>query len=289
MSPMDELNEVLPSEEIIVRADRRHHGDAQRDGHQCRRERGGRRGARKPRPTRTSRGGELAEGAGTARRHHAKPASRHDRTDDPVRMYLREMGSVELLSREGEIAIAKRIEAGRETMIARPVRKPADLPGHHRLARRAERRQDPAARHHRPRSDLRAAPTASSTPKADDAAPPSAAAAAPMPARERMPPPRRRRKPPPRRLRRRRAAAADGRSTTRTTWRTRVAVGAWKPSCKPQVLETLDRIADALQEAAQAAGRRTSRTALQERDAAAGQERKLQEAAQRDHRPTSSR
>ncbi|MGD0190488.1 MAG: RNA polymerase sigma factor RpoD [Rhizomicrobium sp.] len=41
----------------------------------------------------------------------------YDRTDDPVRMYLREMGSVELLSREGEIAIAKRIEAGRELMI----------------------------------------------------------------------------------------------------------------------------------------------------------------------------
>ncbi|WP_303812671.1 RNA polymerase sigma factor RpoD [Sandarakinorhabdus limnophila] len=41
-----------------------------------------------------------------------------DRTDDPVRMYLREMGAVELLSREGEIAIAKRIEAGRNTMIA---------------------------------------------------------------------------------------------------------------------------------------------------------------------------
>ncbi len=40
-----------------------------------------------------------------------------DRTDDPVRMYLREMGTVELLSREGEIAIAKRIEAGRNTMI----------------------------------------------------------------------------------------------------------------------------------------------------------------------------
>jgi RNA polymerase primary sigma factor len=45
----------------------------------------------------------------------SKPA--YDRTDDPVRMYLREMGSVELLSREGEIAIAKRIEAGRDTMI----------------------------------------------------------------------------------------------------------------------------------------------------------------------------
>jgi len=46
------------------------------------------------------------------------PAETLDRTDDPVRMYLREMGSVELLSREGEIAIAKRIEAGRNTMIA---------------------------------------------------------------------------------------------------------------------------------------------------------------------------
>ena len=45
-------------------------------------------------------------------------AEKLDRTDDPVRMYLREMGSVELLSREGEIAIAKRIEAGRNTMIA---------------------------------------------------------------------------------------------------------------------------------------------------------------------------
>ncbi len=48
----------------------------------------------------------------------ASPASENmDRTDDPVRMYLREMGSVELLSREGEIAIAKRIEAGKNTYI----------------------------------------------------------------------------------------------------------------------------------------------------------------------------
>ena len=44
-------------------------------------------------------------------------SERSDRTDDPVRMYLREMGSVDLLSREGEIAIAKRIEAGKEAMI----------------------------------------------------------------------------------------------------------------------------------------------------------------------------
>ncbi|GAA0278389.1 RNA polymerase sigma factor RpoD [Alteraurantiacibacter aestuarii] len=46
-----------------------------------------------------------------------KPTNTGERTDDPVRMYLREMGAVELLSREGEIAIAKRIEAGRDTMI----------------------------------------------------------------------------------------------------------------------------------------------------------------------------
>jgi RNA polymerase primary sigma factor len=51
----------------------------------------------------------------TIRQARTEPA---ERTDDPVRMYLRDMGSVELLSREGEIAIAKRIEAGREAMIA---------------------------------------------------------------------------------------------------------------------------------------------------------------------------
>jgi RNA polymerase primary sigma factor len=55
-------------------------------------------------------GKEVATKAGSS-------AETYDRTDDPVRMYLREMGSVELLSREGEIAIAKRIEAGRELMI----------------------------------------------------------------------------------------------------------------------------------------------------------------------------
>ena len=66
-----------------------------------------------------SEGGELVE-ASTQTTAVAKTTTKEptDRTDDPVRMYLREMGSVELLSREGEIAIAKRIEAGRETMIA---------------------------------------------------------------------------------------------------------------------------------------------------------------------------
>ncbi|MEB8387447.1 RNA polymerase sigma factor RpoD [Rhodobacteraceae bacterium KMM 6894] len=58
----------------------------------------------------TGKRGEIVLGSGNA--------EKLDRTDDPVRMYLREMGSVELLSREGEIAIAKRIEAGRNTMIA---------------------------------------------------------------------------------------------------------------------------------------------------------------------------
>jgi len=64
-----------------------------------------------------SEAGELVEVApkAVAKSETKEPT---ERTDDPVRMYLREMGSVELLSREGEIAIAKRIEAGREAMIA---------------------------------------------------------------------------------------------------------------------------------------------------------------------------
>src|SRR4029077_4823114 len=64
-----------------------------------------------------SEGGDLVE---VQQKVPAKSETKEptERTDDPVRMYLREMGSVELLSREGEIAIAKRIEAGRETMIA---------------------------------------------------------------------------------------------------------------------------------------------------------------------------
>ncbi|NNG02529.1 MAG: RNA polymerase sigma factor RpoD, partial [Inquilinus sp.] len=65
---------------------------------------------------------EEVAGAEPEREGEVRPAGNLDdddigRTDDPVRMYLREMGSVELLSREGEIAIAKRIEAGREMMI----------------------------------------------------------------------------------------------------------------------------------------------------------------------------
>ncbi|MDC0148125.1 RNA polymerase sigma factor RpoD [Alphaproteobacteria bacterium] len=63
-------------------------------------------------------GGDVEAASTTAVAKTVKTTGAGDRTDDPVRMYLREMGSVELLSREGEIAIAKRIEAGREMMIS---------------------------------------------------------------------------------------------------------------------------------------------------------------------------
>jgi RNA polymerase primary sigma factor len=117
---MDELNSVLPSEEVTSEqiedtmamlsdmginviededVDEAQGGDDESDDDG------------------ESEGGELAPTAGTAVAT-AKKKEPTDRTDDPVRMYLREMGSVELLSREGEIAIAKRIEAGRETMIS---------------------------------------------------------------------------------------------------------------------------------------------------------------------------
>lgn len=116
---MDELNAVLPSEEVtseqiedtmamlsdmginVVEDDEAEEQASEEDSDD----------------DNESEGGELATTTGTAVAT-AKKREPTDRTDDPVRMYLREMGSVELLSREGEIAIAKRIEAGRETMIA---------------------------------------------------------------------------------------------------------------------------------------------------------------------------
>jgi RNA polymerase primary sigma factor len=111
----DELNEVLPSEEVsseqiedimamlsdiginVVEADEVEEADASAvdDDEEDR-----------------------ALGANLPVAKQDKSAEPTDRTDDPVRMYLREMGAVELLSREGEIAIAKRIEAGREAMIS---------------------------------------------------------------------------------------------------------------------------------------------------------------------------
>ena len=106
----------------VLRPDRGRLRDAQRDGHQRRRFRRGRAG----RGEQAGRGAPTTTTTATAswsRSPNKVPAKAEksepsERTDDPVRMYLREMGSVELLSREGEIAIAKRIEAGREAMIA---------------------------------------------------------------------------------------------------------------------------------------------------------------------------
>src|ERR1700758_4321036 len=102
---MDELNKVLPSEEVT--------SEAIEDTLAMLSEMG----------VNVVEAEEDAEGGGevAVREESAvvetTKESAYDRTDDPVRMYLREMGSVELLSREGEIAIAKRIEAGRDTMI----------------------------------------------------------------------------------------------------------------------------------------------------------------------------
>jgi RNA polymerase primary sigma factor len=116
---VDQINSVLPSEEVnseqiedvlsmfsemgvnVVETEEAEHEEEQREEAE----------------EEETEGGELVEV------QHKVPAKTEtkeptERTDDPVRMYLREMGSVELLSREGEIAIAKRIEAGREAMIA---------------------------------------------------------------------------------------------------------------------------------------------------------------------------
>ncbi len=117
----DELNAVLPSEEVTsdqiedIYAMLSEMGISVVESEEA--EEGAAATEEKADEEEESEGGELVEAprqTAVATRT-SEPA---DRTDDPVRMYLREMGSVELLSREGEIAIAKRIEAGREAMIA---------------------------------------------------------------------------------------------------------------------------------------------------------------------------
>jgi len=105
---MDELNKVLPSEEVTSEAIEDTLAMLSEMGVNV---------VEAEEDAETSEGGEVvAREDNQAVITSDKPAA-YDRTDDPVRMYLREMGSVELLSREGEIAIAKRIEAGRDTMI----------------------------------------------------------------------------------------------------------------------------------------------------------------------------
>jgi RNA polymerase primary sigma factor len=108
---MEDLNKVLPSEEVTP--------DAIEDTLAMLSEMGVNVVEAEEDATETTEkeGGEVVERAETSVSETPAKAA-YDRTDDPVRMYLREMGSVELLSREGEIAIAKRIEAGRDAMIS---------------------------------------------------------------------------------------------------------------------------------------------------------------------------
>lgn len=105
---MEELNKVLSSEEVS--------GDAIEDTLAMLSEMGVN-VVQDEEEAAESQSTEVAAAAETAVAETPAKAA-YDRTDDPVRMYLREMGSVELLSREGEIAIAKRIEAGRDAMIS---------------------------------------------------------------------------------------------------------------------------------------------------------------------------
>jgi RNA polymerase primary sigma factor len=104
---MDELNKVLPSEEVTSEAIEDTLAMLSEMGVNV---------VEAEEDAAEGEGGEVVAREETAVIESEKPAA-YDRTDDPVRMYLREMGSVELLSREGEIAIAKRIEAGRDAMI----------------------------------------------------------------------------------------------------------------------------------------------------------------------------
>ncbi|WP_374516479.1 RNA polymerase sigma factor region1.1 domain-containing protein, partial [Brevundimonas sp.] len=107
---MDELNKVMPSEEVS--------GDAIEDTLAMLSEMGV--NVVQDEEEAAEKEGESTEVAAAAETAVAETPAKaaYDRTDDPVRMYLREMGSVELLTREGEIAIAKRIEAGRDAMIS---------------------------------------------------------------------------------------------------------------------------------------------------------------------------
>ena len=105
---MEDLNKVLPSEEVTP--------DAIEDTLAMLSEMG----VNVVEAEEDAAEGQTTEVAAAAETSVAEAPAKaaYDRTDDPVRMYLREMGSVELLSREGEIAIAKRIEAGRDAMIS---------------------------------------------------------------------------------------------------------------------------------------------------------------------------
>jgi len=116
----DELNEVLPSEEFSSEQIEDVLGQLSEMGINVVESEEAEEGEKPEAEDEEADGGDLVEATQTRAVAVRETTTKEptDRTDDPVRMYLREMGSVELLSREGEIAIAKRIEAGREAMIA---------------------------------------------------------------------------------------------------------------------------------------------------------------------------
>src|SRR3984957_9972632 len=162
-----------------------------------------------------------------------------ERTDDPVRMYLREMGTVELLSREGEIAIAKRIEAGREAMIAGLCESPLTFQAI--IIWRDELNEGKIFL--RDIIDLEATyagPDGKKAPKTDYSAP--GAPPPPNPARDRMAPATAPQAPP---------EGFEGETPPPDGFddeddlENSVSLSAMEADLKPKVLETFDRIADA--------------------------------------------
>ena len=253
-----ELNAVLPSEESVLGSDRGHVFDAVSEmGINVSRARTPKRPRKRPSPGRGRRARRRRTGRGRAARPRSRPAVSEptERTDDPVRMYLREMGSVELLSREGEIAIAKRIEAGREAMIAGLCESPLTFQAIIIWRDELERRQGSAARHHRSRGDLRrprrqedgrrSTCTADPAPRADGRSRTPAAscgasnASAPLGAAGRLRPDR--------------SWSGDGGEPPppeenfddEDDMENSVSLSAMEAELKPKVLETFDRVADA--------------------------------------------
>src|SRR5579872_6104625 len=163
-----------------------------------------------------------------------------ERTDDPVRMYLREMGSVELLSREGEIAIAKRIEAGREAMIAGLCESPLTFQAI--IIWRDELNDGKILL--RDIIDLEATyagPDGKKAPKTDYSAP--GAPPPPNPARDRIAPATAPQTPP--EGFEGDAAVAPESFEDEDDLENSVSLSAMEADLKPRVLETFDRIADA--------------------------------------------
>jgi RNA polymerase primary sigma factor len=201
----------LPSEQVSDRPDRRHDGPAQS----------------RWASTSSTADEETEEAEDSVEEETAAVGNLDDeevgRTDDPVRMYLREMGSVELLSREGEIAIAKRIEAGRDMMIGGIGESPITTV-HHRLARQAEGGRDACC-----------ATSSTSTPPW--------AAARPGTDRGREGGPRRERRGRGERRKTPKGAAALERGQIRRRRRSELSLAAMEAQLLPGVLETFDKIA----------------------------------------------